>query len=216
MTEKNYSNVECYDAWYNSARGAWIGDTEFRLITRLMRPVTGQNVLDVGCGTGYFTRRFAALGLEVIGIDPDREALKFAAANSRNVHYVQSTAVKLPFKSEAFDHVSATTSLCFIAQPVQAVKEMWRVCRGSMHLGLLNRRSLLYRKKFEQGAYRGARWDRHQDVEQWLTELSPAPKNVMIRTAILTTGYSRLGRCCERRCLQRLPFGAFLSANMIK
>ena len=51
-----------YDAWYDSPRGRWIGETEFRLLQRLLALRPGETLLDVGCGSGWFTRRFAAAG----------------------------------------------------------------------------------------------------------------------------------------------------------
>ena len=60
-----------YDSWYYTARGRWIGETEFRLIMGLLEPESGARILDVGCGTGYFTRRFAGEGYDVTGLDPE-------------------------------------------------------------------------------------------------------------------------------------------------
>ena len=61
-----------YEAWYHTARGAWIAGLEFSLLTRLLRPTAGESLLDAGCGTGHFSRRFRQAGLEVTGIDSAR------------------------------------------------------------------------------------------------------------------------------------------------
>ena len=71
---------ESYDAWYHMPRGRWIADAEYRLLRDGLRASPGSSVLDVGCGTGYFTRRFAADGFVTTGIDPDAGMLRYAAA----------------------------------------------------------------------------------------------------------------------------------------
>jgi len=68
-----------YEAWYKTPRGHWVSECEFSLLQRLMNPHTGESLLDVGCGTGHFTRRFAQAGLSVTGIDPDPKKLDFLA-----------------------------------------------------------------------------------------------------------------------------------------
>jgi 2-polyprenyl-3-methyl-5-hydroxy-6-metoxy-1,4-benzoquinol methylase len=52
-----------YDAWYRTPRGEWIGETEYRLLGKLLAARPHETLIDVGCGTGYFTRRFALEGL---------------------------------------------------------------------------------------------------------------------------------------------------------
>ena len=49
---------EHYEGWYHTPRGAWIAEVEFRLPVAMLHPRPA-NPLDVGCGTGYFARRFA-------------------------------------------------------------------------------------------------------------------------------------------------------------
>jgi cyclopropane fatty-acyl-phospholipid synthase-like methyltransferase len=66
------SNSEQYDAWYQTARGEWIGQQEYRLVRYYLGPRPHETVLDIGCGTGYFTRCFANdQDANVVGIDPD-------------------------------------------------------------------------------------------------------------------------------------------------
>ena len=85
---------EQYDAWYATQRGAWIGEEEYRLIASLLAPRPGETLLDAGCGTGYFTRRFAADAADgnVVGADIDPVMLRFAAGHSAPGRFGQSPA----------------------------------------------------------------------------------------------------------------------------
>ncbi len=172
-------DVDAYEAWYHTPRGHWIGSTEFALLMRLLRTHTNTGIndslLDVGCGTGYFTRRFAASGMKTTGLDPDESAIRYAMKQDTESVYLQGMAESLPFADHRFAYCSAITSLCFVAEPEKALMEMWRVARRGVLLGLLNRRGLLYRQKQGRGAYRGARWDTLDDVRKWLASLSLKP-----------------------------------------
>ena len=135
-------NPSEYEAWYQTARGSWIAGREFDLMRRLLGPPAGATLLDVGCGTGHFSRRFAAAGLRVTGLDPDPAMLGHARSLGGGVSYLLGTGTALSFGDNAYDYVTAVTSLCFIADPERALREMWRVARRAVLLGLLNRRSL--------------------------------------------------------------------------
>ena len=68
-----------YDKWYQTPRGHWIGEIESGLWRRMLGPKSGESLLDVGCGTGYFIRQFArADKLAITGLDPNRDWLAFA------------------------------------------------------------------------------------------------------------------------------------------
>ena len=136
-------DAAAYAAWYRSARGSWIGDIEFRLLHRMLSPVPGDTLLDIGCGTGYFTRRFAQdAGLRVTGLDTNRRWLEYARAHSRaNEVYVAANALDLPFPDASIDFVVSVTALCFIEDQRRALEEIIRVARKGFALGLLNRHS---------------------------------------------------------------------------
>ena len=210
---RRFIDPAAYEAWYRTPRGAWIGRAEFTLLMRLLRPTSGDTLLDVGCGTGYFSRRFADSGLHVTGIDPDAAMLAFANSRSANVQYMQASALRLPFRDHAFDYASAITSLCFIEPPTLAIAEMQRVSRHAVVLGLLNRHSLLYYAKHDQGGYKGARWDGTRDVRQWLEPFAPTVETE-IRSAIFLPGGNLFSRTIERCLPTRLPYGGFLAVKI--
>lgn len=208
-----------YDAWYHTPRGQWIGNVEFELMMQLLAPAPDASVLDVGCGTGYFARRFAQAGLHVTGIDPDARMLAFARAQGNSVEYLEGSALALPFADNAFDHCVAITSLCFVEPPERALKEMLRVCRASVVLGLLNRASRLCRDKQNRGGYTGARWDSPDDVRRWLVsqpETSPRTADAQFRSAVFFPNGNVWSRCVETWLSPRLLSGGFLAARIEK
>ncbi|NIR96669.1 MAG: class I SAM-dependent methyltransferase [Gammaproteobacteria bacterium] len=205
-----------YEAWYRTPRGRWIAARETALMRRLMRPGAGERALDVGCGTGHFTRRLARLGLETTGLDPDPAMLVFARAQGGGIEYVLGRGAALPFPDAAFDHTVAVTSLCFIADPARALREMWRVARRGVTLGLLNRDSLLHRRKAGRGGYAGARWDTPADAHEWAATLQPAPRRMQVRSAVFVPSGSWPARIVESLVPARLPLGAFLAVHLEK
>ncbi len=210
------TDAAAYEAWYHTPRGAWIGQQELSLLLELMLPAHGQSLLDVGSGTGYFSRAFADAGLKVTGIDPNPDMIHFAQAQTGTVNYVQGDARQLPFADKHFDYCSAVTSLCFVDQPAKALAEMWRVSRRGVVLGLLNRNSLLYRNKYNTGSYRGARWDDRATVTQWIAQLTPPATGYRYKTAVFFPSGGSLSRVAEQLLPRSLPWGSFLAVYMAR
>lgn len=201
--------AEDYDAWYETPRGAWIGDTEYALLGRLLGTRSGASVLDVGCGSGYFSRRFARDGCAVTGVDLDPAMVEFARTHAAACEtYGVADAQSLPFGDQSFDYCVSVTALCFVRDERRALEEMVRVARYGVALGLLNRHSLLFWQKGRRGgsgAYRGARWHTRGEIAALIEGLPlEAP---IIATAVVLASGSHLARLVEGR----LPWGAFLA-----
>lgn len=205
-----------YEAWYQTPRGRWIAERESRLLRDAIRCAPGDTLLDAGCGTGHFSRRLAADGLEVSGVDLDGEALAYADRLGGGVRYLRADLRRLPFSDARFDHVVAITSLGFVADPRRAVEELWRVTHHSLSLGLLNRDSLLHRRETGRGGYGGARWDRLADARGWLSGLRPAPLRQFHRSALLLPEGRRWQRLIERLLPATLPWGGFVLLHLRK
>ncbi len=201
-----------YGAWYDTSRGRWIGNTEYALAARGLASQPGDSLLDIGCGTGWFTRRAAADGLVATGLDPNAAWLDFARAHSGPaLRWVEGDARALPFADASFDHVLSIAALCFIDDERQAVAEAIRVARRRFALGWLNRTSLLYWQKGRHGgcgAYRGARWHSAREVREMFAGLPV--KNLKLRSAIFLPSGSGRATWLERGVPKTLPWGGML------
>ena len=60
-------------------------------------------ILDLGCGTGHLSKFIAALGHDVIGIDPSKKMLSLANKNLPGISFIDAISVKLPFEENTFD-----------------------------------------------------------------------------------------------------------------
>ena len=96
----------------------------------------GLTVLDIGCGPGTITADLAervAPG-RVLAVDQVADVLDVARAeiqrrNLSNVTFATADVHNLEFPDGAFDVVHAHQVLQHVADPVQALREMRRVCR---------------------------------------------------------------------------------------
>lgn len=93
-----------YEAWYATPRGRRADLAERSLLERLLAPfATAQSALEVGCGTGHFTRRLANRLPRVIGLDRAPAMLAEARRCDPNLLLVQGDAHHLPVRSHAVD-----------------------------------------------------------------------------------------------------------------
>ena len=205
-------NPADYEAWYHTARGRWVGETEYALAARLLAARPGDSLLDVGCGTGWFTRRAAADDLLATGLDPNADWLDYARTRSSpTVSWVEGDARALPFADASFDHVLSIAALCFVDDERQAVAESVRVARRRFAIGWLNRNSLLYRQKGSgggSGAYRGARWHTADEVRALFSGLPV--RQLKVSSAIFLPAATPLSRGLEPAIPAGLPWGGLL------
>lgn len=73
---------------------------------RMLNPSAGDHVLDIACGTGYFTRAWQAAGAIAEGIDLGPALIKQAQQASPDIAYEVGSATALPYKDGAFSKAS--------------------------------------------------------------------------------------------------------------
>jgi ubiquinone/menaquinone biosynthesis C-methylase UbiE len=69
---------------------------------------TNSRVLEIGCGEGRLTWKYASASRVTFGLDPDFNALRVAQADCptdlrERVHFTRASAYHLPLPQETFD-----------------------------------------------------------------------------------------------------------------
>lgn len=94
------------------------------------------SVVEVGAGTGLFTRLLLETGAKILATDPVAEMLVHLAATVPGVATAIATAEALPIAAGSVDAVICATAFHWFATP-QALAEFRRVLRPGGRLGLI-------------------------------------------------------------------------------
>jgi 2-polyprenyl-3-methyl-5-hydroxy-6-metoxy-1,4-benzoquinol methylase len=118
------SEVELPLAWWRAAA------------QRLLPPVEGLRILDVGCARGGFARDLAQRGAVVTAVDISPAAIAFTeeklAPYAGKAEVADVTA--LPFADGEFDAVTALETLHHLTNPEEVLDEIIRVTRPGGHI----------------------------------------------------------------------------------
>jgi arsenite methyltransferase len=124
-----------FNQWAAAGRGDEMEDHHSDITNQtldLMDLQPGDRVLDLGCGTGWASRRMARVLIagEVVGLDVADEMLRRAEQASgdlSNVRYVWGSAEKIPAPDNHFSKVLSVESFYYYADQGKALDELRRV-----------------------------------------------------------------------------------------
>ncbi len=114
-----------------------------QLYTSFFRLKPGIRIVDVGCGTGDFTRYLVGLipgKYKAVGIDQRGVSLRSAEAETRKagmsdkISYKKGDAYQIPIDDDYADLVSCRTLLMHLQEPLKAVREMARITKPDGHV----------------------------------------------------------------------------------
>jgi ubiquinone/menaquinone biosynthesis C-methylase UbiE len=134
-------DVKAWDAlaaWYDAKQGdegdLWHRTLIDPALLRVVGPVHGQRVLDLACGNGYLSRRFARMGGRVTGVDASAAMIERARARERQhplgiTYQVARTARLDMVEDAAMDAAVCNMALMDIEDAAAAIGEVARVLR---------------------------------------------------------------------------------------
>ncbi|XP_071737189.1 uncharacterized methyltransferase At2g41040, chloroplastic-like isoform X2 [Rutidosis leptorrhynchoides] len=121
-------------------------DEEFSMAQEYFKPAEGGTLIDVSCGSGLFSRKFAKSGTysKVVALDFSenmlRQSYDFIKADDTlvksNLALVRADVSRLPFSSGSIDAVHAGAALHCWPSPSNAIAEINRILRsGGVFVG---------------------------------------------------------------------------------
>jgi ubiquinone/menaquinone biosynthesis C-methylase UbiE len=168
--------VKNYEAYYQGKyKRADI--LEKKLLKRLLEQFGGiQKLLEIGCGTGHFTRWMESLDLECYGLDLSHPMLTEARKLWPTAPVIQGESRYLPFESGAFDVIAFIACLEYMPNVAKVFQEAARVARKGMVIELMNKWSPSTVRRMAQAEmgknpfYRNVRFYSILDIKRVLRE----------------------------------------------
>jgi trans-aconitate methyltransferase len=97
-------------------------------LIKLLSPQVGEDILDVGCGTGQLTAKIAEFGASIRGIDADVNMIEKAKANYPGLDFAVADARNFNL-GNAFDKVFSNAALHWISEPDLVIQSIFKALK---------------------------------------------------------------------------------------
>jgi SAM-dependent methyltransferase len=213
----DFKAAKHYDGWYENPGNRFVADLENQLVMRLLAPVRGERILDIGCGTGRYLQAFSQMGLDVTGLDASPYMLDMAREKlGHRAELHQGFAEDLPFEDNSFDVATLITALEFLENPQEALREACRVAEDRIFVGVLNRYAIKGIERRIKGIFSKSLFNRARFYSLW--ELKACIQDAVGKTPLRWGTVLQLpaslrqytGRFEKWPLVHRCPFGCFI------
>lgn len=122
-----------YDRWFDVHENVYLAEL------RAVRPhIPEKGVgIEIGVGTGRFA---VPLGIK-FGLEPSPKMAEIA--RKRGIEVIEGVAEAIPIDDETFDFALMVTTICFLDDPMKALKEINRILKpgGKLIIGFVDKDS---------------------------------------------------------------------------
>ena len=159
-----------YDSYYNTEFGKKVDEIEKKIVSGLIKNIPRTKMIELGCGTGHWTKFFSDTGFDVTGIDNSHHMLAHAVNKKINAEFISGDAENLTFLNESIDVVASITMLEFVDNKDVVFKEINRILKpgGWLILGCLNSFSVVGQNKSNDETFRNASFLNEEVLEEKL------------------------------------------------
>lgn len=100
-----------------------------KVVTSIIAPKPGMEILDIAAGTGSSSRPLVDKGAEVTALDFSQGMIEQGRKQNKNIKFMQGDALKLPFEENTFDVTTISFGLRNTSSAEIALKEALRVTK---------------------------------------------------------------------------------------
>jgi arsenite methyltransferase len=139
MSDQNQPDLlrKEFNRWAEAGRGEGMERDHLPIalpVLEKMRLAATDNVLDVGCGSGWLARLLAKRVTEgrVVGMDVSDEMIRVARRTSlefENILYATGEVGAIPWEANFFNHAISVESAYYWPEPAAGMREIFRVLR---------------------------------------------------------------------------------------
>jgi SAM-dependent methyltransferase len=137
-----YRQIRTETYGHDLGQTSWVTSEESESIPKLLKLTPDSNVLEVGCGSGFYALHLARrIGCRITGLDINPHGIATAnqlaatAGLELLARFQQCDASQpLPFPDQHFTAAFANDALCHIPQRGRLLEELLRVLRPGAHL----------------------------------------------------------------------------------